>query len=93
MTATARQEVLNPWERHLYNALEEYFMLRQNRPSRMNVLAEVGLTRVIDVHSSLLALNGFQVNAMSLDFVIVEGARAAPKLVFEADGKHHADPI
>lgn len=93
MTAKARQEVLNPWERHLYNVLEEYFMLQQNRTSRMNVLAEVGLTRVIDVDSSSLVLNGFQVNAMSLDFVIVDGARASPRLVFEADGKYHEQSI
>jgi very-short-patch-repair endonuclease len=93
MTVTARLEVLNPWERYLFNVLEEYFMLRQNSTCRMNVLAEVGLTRVIDVHSSLLELNGVQVNAMSFDFVIVDGTRASPQLVFEADGKYHADPM
>ncbi len=93
MTAAARLEVLNPWERHLYNVLEEYFMLLQNRTCRMHVLAEVGLTRVIDVQSSSMVVDGVQVNAMSLDFVIVDSTRASPRLVFEADGKHHADPM
>lgn len=92
MTVTRRQEVLNPWERYLFNVLEEYFVLRQNSTCRMNILAEVGLTRVINVDHSLLRLNGVQVNAMTFDFVIVDGMRASPQLVFEADGKNHNDP-
>ena len=92
MNITARCEVLNPWERHLYNVLEEYFTLLQNRTSRMHVLAEVGFTRVIKVDNASLNLNGVQVNVMSLDFVIVDGVRASPRLVFEADGKYHQCP-
>ncbi|WP_422086398.1 DUF2726 domain-containing protein [Variovorax sp.] len=93
MAATARREVLNVWERHLYNVLEEYFTLRQNRSCRMHVLAQVGLLRVIDVPDKWLWLNGVQVNAMSLDCVIVDGTRASPRLVFETDGEQHGTPV
>lgn len=91
MAATARREVLNLWERHLYNVLEEYFTLLQNRSCRMHVLAQVGLLRVIDVPDKWI--NGVQVNAMSLDCVIVDGKRASPQLVFEADGEQHTEQV
>lgn len=87
MIATAKKEVLNPWERELFNLLEEYFYLRQRRSNRMPVLAQVGLTRIIDVLSP--KIGEIQVNAMSVDLLVVTGDKSKPRLVVEADGKHH----
>ncbi|WP_288841847.1 DUF2726 domain-containing protein [uncultured Deefgea sp.] len=86
---SSKEEVLNRWERHLHNLLDDYFYQRQSDSNRMPVLSQVALTRIINVNTP--AVGGIQVNAMSVDSLIVSVDKSAPKLVIEADGIHHSD--
>lgn len=86
--ASKFKQVLNPWEMDLYNLLDNYFVASQEESLKMPVLSQVALTRIVEISKPYY--DGIQINAMSIDNVVV-CKKAFPKLAIEADGTYHSN--